>query len=204
MPGNCARLLLAPWERGCLDSAVSLCSCCRVFLIPVQAPLLVPWVCPPLPTARALWAVCQSICGAENREMCRQPQNAETATKRTKQKVVWKRFNVSWPRFAVALGAAEGDSARSPLLQPVGMNLLCSPAPPAGCGPSCGSLGCSGTAPARVNTPAPLRREGALLGRQDKPPLVPGFLLECKGSIRIYPVREPVQRVYLGSKHQLA
>ncbi|XP_010401350.1 sialomucin core protein 24 isoform X2 [Corvus cornix cornix] len=48
-----------------------------------------------------------------------EPQNAETTTKKTKQKVVWKCFSVPWPRSVVALGAAEGDAARSPLLQPL-------------------------------------------------------------------------------------
>lgn len=96
----------------------------------------------------------------------------------------------------MALGAAECDSARSPLLQPVGIS---SPvgmrdAHPAG---ACAAL-------PGVNSRSAAAGEGAAGPAGQSPPLVPGFLLECEGSIRIYPVREPVRRVYLGSKRQLS
>lgn len=131
--------------------------------------------------------------------MCLEPQNAKTATKKTKQKVVWKRFSVPWPRSVVALGAAEGDAARSPLLQPAGISC-----PAVHRRRAAGHPAGAWAAPPRVK--APLRWDGrgrCWAGRTD-PSAGSWFPPRVQGEYPNLPCAKPVQRVYLGSKCRLA
>lgn len=99
------------------------------------------------------------------------PRTAECAAgsktrrqRQKRQKVVWKRFGVPWPRSAVALGAAGGDAARSPPLQPLRI--------PSAEGPVWGTRRepeLLRHCPAWAERAAPLRRERALSGRQHRP-----------------------------------
>lgn len=115
VPGNCARLLLAPlervWERGCRDSAV--CS------VPVPYPAVSPVTRPVgLPPA----AHSSGPVGSSPKHLRRQePRNVPRPPERlrrqqqAKQKLVWKRLGVPWPRFLAALGAGRERPEGSPV-----------------------------------------------------------------------------------------
>lgn len=158
-----------------------------------EPPLLVPGVFPHLPAARTLCALRQSLCRAENRGMCRGLQNAEAATKKTKSCLEAVRRSLA--TFRGGAGCSRGW--RCPL------TAAPAPADPVCRGAGVGHTAGAGAAPALPGLGWTRRSaatgEGTVGPAAQTPPVLPAFLLPCKGNIRIYPAQSQYSGFILGA-----